>query len=53
MLSWCSLWQAQEAETTYKACIHEANAKQQELLKVKVSGKFHLSVASTMCSNIV
>ncbi|KAJ8039707.1 Rho GTPase-activating protein 45 [Holothuria leucospilota] len=25
----------QEAETTYKACIHEANAKQQELLKVK------------------
>ncbi|XP_071835793.1 rho GTPase-activating protein 45-like isoform X3 [Apostichopus japonicus] len=30
-----NLVKAQEAETTYKACIHEANAKQQELLKVK------------------
>lgn len=29
--------QAAEAETTYKACVAEANFRQQELFKVKVS----------------
>ncbi len=37
----CMVLQAAEAETTYKACVVEANNRQHELEKVKVRNDFY------------